>query len=357
MQKVQFVSASRGNFTSALRNNVNNYFKQQNISAKGNAKIITKSIIMMALYFVPFILILTLPIKGAWIFPFSIIMGVGMAGIGMSVMHDAMHGSFSKKPWLNKLLGNSIYLIGGNTFNWKIQHNFLHHTYTNIQGLDEDIEPKGMLRLSQHTPLKRIHRFQYIYAFFLYCLMTTFRMVNEFSQLIKYNRLGITAQQKSSPRKEIIILALTKATYLSIFIGLPLLFSEASWSLIFIGFLLTHVIASVIMSVVFQLAHVVEEAQQPQPDTQGVINAEWTVHELATTVNFARSNWFVSWITGGLNYQIEHHLFPHICHVHYKALSPIVESTAKEFGLKYNANPTFRGAFNSHVRQLRALGK
>lgn len=356
MKTLKFVNKDKGQFTATLRKNVNDYFKGKGISTKGNLKMVFKAIAMIALYVVPFILILTLPISGWLIFPLSVIMGIGMAGVGMGVMHDAVHGSFSSKRWLNKIFGSTMYFIGANTFNWQVQHNILHHTYTNIEGFDEDIEPKASLRLSRLTPLKKIHRFQHIYALFLYCFMTLARMINDMRQLIKYNKAGVTKHRGSSPTKEMTILVLTKAGYLGIILGLPLLFSGFSWWLILLGFLVMHLIAGVFMSTVFQMAHLVEEVEQPVPE-EGVINKEWAIHELETTANFSRKSRLFGWIIGGLNYQIEHHLFPNICHVHYRAISPIVEKTAKDFGLPYNENRTFFGAIGSHIRMLRALGR
>lgn len=357
MNKIKFINKGGLQFSAALRKNVNEYFKEKNISSKGNWNMKIKSAVMLSLYLVPFILILTVPMSGWMIFPLAVLMGMGMSGIGMGVMHDAMHGSFSDKAWLNKLLGSTMYLISGNTFNWKVQHNVMHHTFTNIQGYDEDIEEKAIFRFSKHTPLKKIHRFQYLYAFLVYGIMTLYKMANDFNQLRKYNKAGITKQQGSKPSWELSKLSVTKALYLFAGIGLPIIFSGFSWWLILLGFLTMHFTAGLIMSVVFQMAHVVEEAQQPLPDKEGNIENEWMVHELETTANFSKNKHFFSWLIGGLNYQIEHHLFPGICHVHYRNLSPIVERTAKEFGLRYNENPTFLKAVGSHIRMLKALGQ
>lgn len=357
MKTLKFVNKDRGQFTATLRKNVNKYFKEKGISQKGNSKMIWKSIVMIGLYLLPFIVMITLPISGWLILPLSVLMGIGMSGIGMSVMHDAVHGSFSNKKWVNRLFGTSMYSIGGNTFNWKIQHNILHHTYTNIEGYDEDIEPKASLRMSKQTPLKKIHRFQHIYAFFLYCLMTISRTFKDVGQLIKYNKEGITRQQGASPKKEMLKMILTKAAYLLIIIGLPLLFSSTAWWMILLGFMIMHFTAGIFMSTVFQMAHLVEETEQPLPNEQGIIENEWAIHELETTANFSRKSRLFGWMIGGLNYQIEHHLFPQVCHVHYRAISPIVERTAKEFGLRYNQNRTFFSAIGSHIRMLKALGR
>ncbi|MDP2388491.1 MAG: acyl-CoA desaturase [Bacteroidota bacterium] len=357
MKPLKFVNKDKGQFTATLRKNVNDYFVQKGISTKGNFWMLIKSAVMLSAYFAPFVLILTLPLYSWVIFPLSVLMGIGMAGIGMSVMHDAVHGSFSQKGWLNKLFGTTMYFIGGNTFAWKAQHNILHHTYTNIDGFDEDIEPKGSMRFSKQTPLKKIHRFQHIYVFFLYCFLTLSRIVSEFFRIVKYNKLGITKTMGTTLTKEMIRMAITKAAYLFIVIGFPMMFSGFSWWLILLGFLVMNAVAGLFMSTVFQLAHVVEETKQPLPNSEGVIDNEWTVHELETTANFSRKSRVLGWMIGGLNYQIEHHLFPNICHIHYRAISPIVEKTAKEFGLRYNINRTFFGAVGSHVRLLRALGR
>lgn len=358
MKTVKFVDKDKGReFTATLRRNVHNYFKENKISTKGNYKMILKSIVMISLYLIPFILILTLPLSGWIALILFAIMGFGMAGIGMNVMHDAAHGSFSKRGWLNKLFSSTMYIIGGNTFNWKVQHNVLHHTFTNIEGYDEDIEPKGYIRMSHASPIKKIHRFQHIYAFFLYCFMSSSRLVTEFKQLFRYNKSGLTKQQGMSPRKEMMKLTISKIAYLIAIIGLPLLVSALPWWWIILGFVIVHAIAGLVMGIVFQMAHLVEEAKQPLANEQGEIHKEWSIHELETTANFSRKSRWFGWCIGGLNFQVEHHLFPNICHIHYPFISPIVERTALEYGLAYNENKTFFNAIGSHIRMLRTLGR
>ena len=355
MNTVRFVSNDKKQFATTLKKNVNDFFKEKNLSTKGNLNMTIKSIVMLTLYFVPFILVLTLSLPVWLFFLFSIIMGIGMAGVGMSVMHDAAHDSLSQKKWLNNLMGKTIYLLGGSVFTWKVQHNIKHHTFTNISGYDEDIANKGLIRLSFHKPLKKMHRFQHIYAFGFYMLMTLNKIAVDFKQLFEYNKEGITNQQQREPRSELIKMIVQKVMYLFIFLGLPILFTSYSWWIILIGFLIVNFIAGAIMSIVFQMAHIVEGIEQPLPN-EGVIENQWAIHELITTSNFSKNNQLLSWYIGGLNYQIEHHLFPNICHVHYHKISPIVEKTAKEFGLKYNVTPTFFRALILHIRMLKQLG-
>lgn len=347
----------RSQFMSSLRKNVNDYFKEKGISTKGNWKTALKSAAMLSIYLTPFILMLTIPMYGWMIFPLAVIMGIGMAGTGMSVMHDGLHGSSSKKAWLNDLLGSTIYLLGSTSFNWKVQHNVLHHTFTNIDGMDEDIESKSALRLSIHAPLKKIHRFQYIYAFLLYSLMMLRKFVNDFFQLHRYNKTGITRQQNAKPTIEYLKLISSKLIFFFTAIGLPMLFSEFSWWQILAGFIIMICTGGFIMAIVFQMAHVVEGVEQPLPTSEGNIENEWAIHQLQTTANFSRNNPIINWFVGGLNFQIEHHLFPNICHIHYRKISHIVEKTAHEFGLPYHLKPSFANALASHTRMLKVLGR
>jgi linoleoyl-CoA desaturase len=288
--------------------------------------------------------------------PLAIIMGIGKAGIGMGVMHDAAHGSYSNKKWVNDLMSANMYLLGSDVFIWKVQHNVLHHTYTNIEGLDGDIGPRGPLRLSEHAPLLKIHRYQHKYAFFFYGLMTLSKMVRDFSQLRSYTKSGITASQKRNPVVATIQLYFFKMSYLFAAIGLPLLLTDFNVWQVLAGFFIMHWVAGFILATIFQLAHVIEGAEQPLESNTGFIENDWFVHELQTTANFAKNNRILGWYIGGLNYQIEHHLFPHVSHIHYPKIAPIVEKTAQEFGYTYNAKLTFKDALVSHVQRLKELG-
>ena len=358
MKTIHFAKedASHETFSSALRKNVTNYFKENHISPNANATMVIKTIAMVSMYLVPFFVILIFN-PSAWIaLALTVLMGIGIAGTGMGVMHDAVHGSYSKNKWVNNLLGGTIYLLGSNKLNWKIQHNVLHHTYTNIDEYDEDIDSKGPIRLAEHSTLKKIHKYQYIHAFFFYGLMTIVKTYNDFPQLAKYNRLGLTKGQNVQPTTEYVKMVLRKVLYLVLIIGLPLYFTDFTWWQVLIGFFVMHWVAGFILAVIFQLAHVVEGADQPMPTKDGNIDNEFAVHQLLTTSDFGRNNAFLNWFVGGLNFQVEHHLFPHICHVHYKNLSYIVEKTAKDFNLPYNLKPSFGAAVKSHVKRLKELG-
>lgn len=343
-------------FAKELKKRARDYFSENNISKQGDIRMYLKTFIMLGLYLTPFILILTIDFSPWVALLMVIIMGIGEAGIGMSVMHDAAHGAYSGKSWVNTLAASSMFLLGSNTINWKIQHNVSHHSYTNIYEYDPDISTKAVIRLCEHAPLKKYMRFQQYYAFILYGFMTVLKLFGEINTLIGYNKEGTTQQMGANPKTELFKLILTKIVYLSIFISLPLLFTDFSIWQILLGFFILHLTAGMIMSTVFQMAHVVMGVYQPLPEN-GVLHCDRLVHQLRSSSDFGKKSGLLSWYIGGLDFQVEHHLFPTVCHIHYAALAPIVEKTALEYGLVYNSNRTFAHALVSHFKRLKELGR
>lgn len=349
----------RQDFFVTLNKRVNDYFKSNNISRHANIEMIAKTVFMFALYFVPFVLMLTGVVSGTWpMIGMCVLMGAGTAGIGLSIMHDANHGAYSGKPWVNNLIGYSLNVVGGNAFNWKIQHNVLHHTYTNVYDADEDISPRGVLRMSPYSEWKAMHRFQHVYAWFIYGLMTfVWVLFKDVIRLISYHKDGLIKKQNANVTQEIVILVVTKLIYLGYIFTLPMVILDLSFWTVFAGFCIMHYVAGFILAVIFQPAHVIEGTEYFEPDTEGNLENNWAIHQLHTTTNFANKSRLFSWYVGGLNFQVEHHLFPNICHVHYRKIAPIVESTAKEFGVPYKSAETFLDALVGHGRLLRELGK
>lgn len=346
-------------FSTTLNKRVNEYFKSNNINRQGNLEMYVKTVCMFAIYFTPYFLILTGVVSGTIALVASaIVMGLGLAGIGLSVMHDANHGAYSKKAWVNDLLGYSLNLIGANAFNWKIQHNVLHHSYTNVHDHDEDISPRGVLRLSPSTPWKKAHRYQFIYAWFLYGLMTIAWLgFKDFVRIVRYHKAGLMRSQKASVAREWTILVTSKIAYIAYIVVIPVLVTSLLWWQVILGVIIMHYIAGFVLAIIFQPAHVVEGTAYPVPDDSNTLETNWAVHQLLTTSNFGNRNRWFSWYVGGLNFQIEHHLFPNVCHVHYRAISGIVRSTANEFGLPYKTFNTFMEALRGHRRLLKELGK
>ena len=343
-------------FVKVLRKRVNAYFNENNISRNNNSNMIFKTFFMLSIYIVPYILILTLNLSTPVVLALWAVIGFGMAGVGMSVMHDGNHNAYSKNPKVNKWVGYFLNICGGYDLNWRIQHNVLHHTYTNIQGMDEDVDAGMILRFSKEQAKKSHHKFQHIYAWFLYGLLTISWLVSkDIIQLIKYNKKGLLETQGISFTKALISLIFWKSIYVFIILILPTLVTH-NFGANIAGFFIMEFIAGFFLTTVFLCAHIVDQAKFPVPNNEGVVEKNWYVHQLETTANFSNSKSFFSWFIGGLNYQIEHHLFPNICHVHYHDISKIVKKTAKEYNLPYHSNNTFISALKHHFNHLKLMG-
>lgn len=355
IQKVTFNNKVSRDFSKTVKARVQDYFNSNNLSPHANTAMVLKTLILLTLYFGAYALILSgaFSLNAMWFFSF--LMGVGMAGIGFSISHDALHGAYSSNSTVNKILGLSFDLMGANGYIWKITHNIVHHTYTNIHGHDEDLEVAEFIRLSPHSEYKWVHRFQHILAFFAYSFATLFWVfIKDYRYFFKEN-LG-PYENKSHPFSEWFTLITTKLLYYTYILVIPMLVLDITWVQLIIGFLTLHLTAGLILGIIFQLAHVVEETDHPTPNEENMIDEHWMIHEMVTTNNFARKNKLLSWYIGGLNYQIEHHLFPKVCSIHYPEISHIVEKTAIEFGIPYNHHDTFREAIASHFRTLKKFG-
>lgn len=317
---------------------------------------VLKTVTLLALTFIPYGVIMSGRLSVWPMLALALVMGVGLAGIGFSVSHDALHGAYSSRPWVNRVIGLSFDLCGANGYMWKITHNVIHHTYTNIEGIDEDLTVSPLLRLSPASAYKPMHRYQHLYAFAAYSMSTLFWVFVKDYKYFLQRDLG-PYKDKRHPRGEIVTLVITKLLYYTWAVALPLLLLPIPWWQVAIGFLAMHLTAGLILGVVFQLAHVVEGTDYPAPNPEGMMEHAWLVHEMETTSNFGRRNRLLCWYVGGLNFQVEHHLFPRTCSVHYPAISPIVEKLAHEYGVPYNAQPTLRAAIASHYRMLKKLGQ
>lgn len=354
---LKFNKKDHPEFIKELRNKVNNHFKENNQSRYANLNMKLKTAFMLALFIAPWILMITQTVTTLWpVIGMWVLMGLGQAGIGLSVMHDANHGSYSKKRMVNDALGYLINFIGGYHVNWKIQHNVLHHSYTNIEGFDEDISTP-LLRFSPTQSRKPMHRFQAFYAPFLYGLMTLYWVTSkDFIQLVRYKKEDILRSQGYSFKKTLRQLIFNKFVYVLLTLGIPLVTMALPWWQIFLGYLLMQFICGLLLALIFQSAHIIEETDFYMADESKSMENNWAIHQIKTTSNFAPNSVIFSWFIGGLNYQIEHHLFPNICHVHYKKISDIVKETADAYNLPYYYKNTFFGAIRSHFTLLNQLG-
>lgn len=360
LEIVRFAPKNGEGFYDTLKKRVDAYFTENKIDPHGNASMKLKTFAMVAMYLIPYLVMMSgIVASNLWLFyGMWFLMGVGMTGIGCSVMHDSNHGSYSDNKTLNKYLGKIIALVGGYEVTWKIQHNILHHTYTNIEGLDDDINAGVFLRFSPHSKKYFMHRYQHIYAWFLYGLLTLqWATVKDFRQVYDYHKKDLLKKEKLTLSKAMIQLVFYKIFYYLYIIVIPIFVMGIAWHHVVIGFVIMHFTAGFLLSVIFQLAHVMEECEFPVPGDDKKMENSWAVHQILNTANFSPTSPLMNWFVGGLNRQIEHHLFPNICHVHYKNIAKYVRQTAKEYNLPYQEQPTFIHAIIAHGKMLYKLGR
>ena len=354
MANPKFVSGKQS-FHVELKKRINDYFESTGKSLTGNSNLYTKAIVLITAFLFLYIhLVFFTPLAIVAILE-CIVLGVIVAGIGFNIMHDGAHGSFSKYKWLNNAAAFSLNVLGGSSFMWNMKHNVIHHAYTNIDGVDDDIDIQPWLRLATTQKRRGMHRYQHIYFWILYSLLyILWVFVLDYNKYFK-GKIGSTSLKKMTVSDHIVFWSF-KVLFLGLFIALPIyMVGFTAW---LFGFLVFSLVTGFVISIVFQLAHTVEHTQFPVPqESTGKLEDEWAIHQLKTTANFAPKNKFLSWMIGGLNFQIEHHLFPKISHIHYPALRNIIKQSCIEFGIPYIEYPKMRHAVVSHVQYLKQMGR
>lgn len=340
---------------SELRKRVYQYFTDNKINHTGNSRLFFKAIFLVLVFAALYTHLIF--IQPAWYIGIieAVVLGGVIAAIGFNVMHDGSHGSFSQKKWMNRIATHSISMLGANHFMWNMKHNMIHHTFTNVDGVDDDIEVGILMRMAPSQKRFKAHRFQHIYFWVLYMLLYIFWIF--FSDYKKYfsKKIGEIPLKKMNV-KDHFTFWLVKLYHFALFVVVPIY--VLGWEVWLVGFLITTFFAGFVLSIVFQLAHTVEHTEFPVADiSDHKLPDEFAAHQIKTTANFATNNKLVNWLVGGLNFQIEHHLFPKISHVHYPAISNIIRTVCAEYQLQYIEYPTTRKAIAAHVRFLRQMGR
>ncbi len=349
---VRFQKKTSNDFHSTVKERVYGYFKENNLSQHANREMVLKSLLHIFLYLATLSLIYSNLFQGVILVLLYSFLGLMTGLMGFNISHDALHGGYSSKRWVNKLLGYTFDYNGESSLVWKETHNGLHHTFTNIKGHDGDIDKSPWIRFHPEDSWSPLNRYQVFYTPILYGLLTISWVY--FADYVLFTK---AYREKRADLKEACLFYSFKALNVFLMVILPLLILSAPWWQILIGNFMMHFTAGIVIAFIFQLAHVVERVDFPKTDAEGKIGDEWAVHEMKTTANFATNSRFLSYWLGGLNFQVEHHLFPQVCHVHYPAISKIVKETALEYGVPYHEEPSFLSALKSHFKLLNRLGK
>jgi linoleoyl-CoA desaturase len=355
MSKIIFNNKNNEFFLS-LKTSVDAYFSDNKIKKTGDWRLFSKTIILVGSAIAVYGLLMFVKMNILPALLLVALFGYILACIGFSVMHDANHGSYSTKPLLNDALGLSLNALGASSYFWKQKHNIIHHTYTNVDGIDDDIAKSPVIRQCETQKWVPAHKVQHIYLPFIYSLSTIFWIyIMDFTKYFSHKIYTTDAWKMNT--KNHIIFWLTKVNYAIIFVIIPIM--VWGWLYWLVGYLVMNAVMGLTLSLVFQLAHVVEntEFEHTPLDTTKHIETAWAEFQIRTTSNFAMENRVISWFVGGLNFQVEHHLFPKVSHIHYPALSKIVQQKCKEFNLPYNYYPTMLGALRSHFKVMKQLGQ
>jgi linoleoyl-CoA desaturase len=341
-------------FQLEIRRRVDEYFRTTGRRPRDCGQMFAKTAVFLGSFAIAYVLLVFVA-QNWWQGLFlSIVLGLAAAGIGFNVQHDGGHQAYSSAPWMNRIMALTLELIGGSSYLWCWKHVVLHHTYANITGHDTDIDLGLLGRFTPHQKRRAHHRWQHVYLWPLYgFLAIKWQLVDDFHKLATGR---ISGQRVPRPKGwDLVVFVAGKVVFFTVSFGIPLLFHPVG--AVLGSYLTAALVAGAVLSVVFQVAHCVEEARFPVPraDT-GSMERAWAVHQVETTVDFARQSRVLTWLLGGLNFQIEHHLFPRISHVNYPGIAPIVEATCREFGIAYAEHASFRAGIASHFRWLRRMG-
>ena len=340
-------------FRKTLNERVNTYLREQHISARDLPAMYLKTAVALAWWLGMYLLLLLGHFPPLVNVALCVVWAMSIASIGFNVMHDANHGGYSDHPRINRLVSLSAELLGMSGFRWRTKHNVWHHTYTNISGYDDDVETYGLMRLTPRAPWRPLFKAQAWYFPLVYSGIGFDFIIRDFMMVLVGKSDDNHVYPKMSAADQVTFWA-GKLFFFMIMFAFPLLVFP--WWQVLVGFVIVMLTVGLVMGMVFQLAHINDDVAFPEPmGSPAHIDNEWAVHQVQTTADFAPRNRLLNLYVGGLNYQIEHHLLPHICHLNYPRLAPIVRATCEEYGLRYNCYDTWREAVASHWQKLRLL--
>jgi linoleoyl-CoA desaturase len=342
-------------FLTELRHRADAYFEATGKSPRDGGQMYLKTAVILAWLATSYAL-LVFAAPTVWLAaPLSISLALAISAVGFSIQHDGSHHAYSRFSWVNRLAALSLDLIGASSYLWRWKHVVMHHTYPNVDGQDSDIDVGPIARLAPQQRRRWFHRWQHVYLWLLYTLTASvWHLFGDFKEVITGKICGHRIPRPTG--WELVTFITGKAVSIGLLLGIPMFVH--SWWVVLIFYVVVTAVLGVVLTVVFQLAHCVGEADFPQPDAATLRMPDaWAAHQVQTTVDFARNSRVLCWLLGGLNFQVVHHLFPKVCHIHYPALSRIIEATCQEFGVQYSAHRSFVAGVVSHFRWLRKLGR
>ena len=353
-QFTQEVTSSTFSRTLSIR--VDAFFRDRGLSRHANAEMVAKTVLAFVAWAASYVWLLAGDLTPLGVIGVYLLHGCAQLFMTFNVGHDANHGAYSKSKRVNQFLSCAFDLCGGSSYMWRLMHNASHHSFVNIRGADTTLMSGGVFRFSPHDARRDFQRFQHLYAPLLYCLSTLDWVFTKDFRWLLHRSFGNKRIVSHRPAALIGLFA-GKAFYYTYMLVVPLLVLKSPWYVVLAGFTIMHLYLGFMLALIFQPNHFNEWASFRQADLNGQVANDRIRHIFDTTLDYARDNRVATWLLGGLNLHVVHHMFPRICHVHYPALTAIVKSTAEEVGLHYRETPTITGAFVDHLRWLRMLGR
>ena len=338
-------------FYAKLREEVNAYFAETNQSIYGNGWMFLKVAALLGIYGVVFSFLFVSNLSPEYVLLCYAFLGIWGVFLGVNVGHDAAHNALFKISWYNRIFMHVFDFLGLSSFNWKNRHVSGHHVYSNIMEYDPDIQQSAVVKIFPQDQRRNFHRFQWIYMPFIYAIFIPRWVFYRDFKDVFYDRIG-GFNNRPYPISEVMKMVLFKLLYLVYMVVLPCLMSGFSFGF-FIGALsLLMVCSSLTIVVVLLTTHMLDDSCFPEPDEQGLMPYSWSKHQMHTTSDYATESAVVTHLFGGFNHHIIHHLFQHICHIHYPALTRILIRVAGEYGVPYRSKKYILPAMYSHFKLL-----
>jgi linoleoyl-CoA desaturase len=343
-----------GAFVRETRRDVEQYLRRPGVRMSGALQLYAKTAVAFALTVAAWLGLVV--VRPGLVLGLVCLAGLVLGSIltAFCVQHDANHGAYFRTRRANHLMGwTADALLGFSSYTWRVKHNVAHHTYTNVVGYDDDISQTPFLRLAPAQAPKPWYRLQWLYVWPLYCLLVLRWQVGADFAALMHRRIGRSALRW--PRRyDFLGLVGGKAVFVGWALVLPLLVYP--WWVVLAGYVGFSMTVSLIAATTFQLAHAVDGADTATPDEVARAARPWGKHQVETTVDFCPRNPVLTWLLGGLNFQIEHHLFPRVQHTHYAHIAAIVQRNCARHGIRYTSQPSLWAALRAHARHLRAMG-
>lgn len=344
-------------FTRTLNRRIQHYFTENGISRHANRAMLLKVLLAVLWWTGSYALILLNRWSNVELVALYVLHGFGQLFMAFNLAHDANHGALSARRWVNQVFSLAFDVVGVNSYMWRLMHNDSHHFHVNIQETDVAISSNGIFRFSPAERWRPHHRYQHLYAPWIYCLATLeWVFLKDFNWFIFKRQIGNAVNVRHTPAQWT-KLFLFKAFYFGYVLVVPILLLDNPWWVPVTGFLLYHAGIGFSIALIFQTTHVVEGTVYPKADAHGRIHNNYISHLVQTTADYAWRNPVANWFFGCLNVHTVHHIYPHICHVHYPRLTPILVATATEYGFAYREHRGVWQAFRAHLRMLRLLGQ